>query len=55
MKYLYRCKDCSEELEVEQSIKDEPLTTCPKCGSKNFHRVIQKVLGWGFRKGEGHK
>jgi len=31
MYYDYECSQCGI-FEVKQSIKDEPLTICPKCG-----------------------
>ena len=30
--YEYRCKDCEEHFEKRQSVSDEPLKTCEKCG-----------------------
>lgn len=30
--YEYRCRDCAEHLEVVQSFRDDPLTTCGICG-----------------------
>jgi putative FmdB family regulatory protein len=27
------CDRCRDRFEVQQSIKDEPLTTCPQCGN----------------------
>lgn len=29
--YEYACDSCKLELEVEQSMKDDPLTICPEC------------------------
>ena len=29
--YGYRCEQCGHELEVLQSIRDEPLRVCPNC------------------------
>ena len=37
--YDYRCDDCGDEFEVWQSIKDDPLTDCPRCGGP-----IRKVM-----------
>jgi putative FmdB family regulatory protein len=37
--YDYRCDDCGEEFEVWQSIKDDPLTACPRCGGP-----VRKVM-----------
>jgi putative FmdB family regulatory protein len=30
--YEYRCKDCGEHFEKRQSVSDDPLKTCEKCG-----------------------
>ena len=30
--YEYRCKTCDYYFEKHQSMKDEPIHTCPKCG-----------------------
>ena len=38
--YEYACKSCGEHLEVAQSFKDDPLTTCPACGGP-----LRKVFG----------
>jgi putative FmdB family regulatory protein len=29
--YEYKCKQCGTEIEVRQSVSDEPLTSCEKC------------------------
>lgn len=49
MTYTYKCINCGE-FEVEQSIKDEALTTCPKCNGK-VHRVITGGTGIIFKAG----
>ena len=49
--YEYRCKACGEHLEVVQSFKDEPLTTCPACGGplrKVFGSIGVAFKGSGF-------
>ena len=38
--YEYACKHCGEHLEVVQSFRDDPLTTCPNCGGQ-----LRKVFG----------
>lgn len=38
--YEYACKSCGAHLEVVQSFKDDPLTTCPSCQG-----VLRKVFG----------
>lgn len=32
--YEYKCQQCGAQLEVRQSVSDEPLTTCEKCHGK---------------------
>ncbi|HNX59642.1 MAG TPA: zinc ribbon domain-containing protein [Spirochaetota bacterium] len=32
--YDYKCDSCDDTFEVFQSMNDEPLTTCEKCGGK---------------------
>jgi putative FmdB family regulatory protein len=51
--YQYRCRECGEDLEVQQSFHDDPLTTCPSCeGSlrKVFSAVGISFKGSGFYK-----
>ncbi|TKS64763.1 MAG: hypothetical protein EWM73_00089 [Nitrospira sp.] len=49
--YEYQCEDCADKFEVKQSMKDDPLTTCPRCG-KRVQRLISspaimfKGSGW---------
>jgi putative FmdB family regulatory protein len=49
--YEYQCDGCSHRFEVKQSIKDEPLSTCERCG-KAVRRLISssglmfKGSGW---------
>ena len=49
--YEYQCEDCGDKFEVKQSMKDDPLTTCPRCG-KRVQRLISspaimfKGSGW---------
>jgi putative FmdB family regulatory protein len=49
--YEYQCDSCSHRFEVKQSIKDEPLTACERCG-KPVRRLISspgimfKGSGW---------
>lgn len=38
--YDFRCNVCSHEFEAFQSMKDKPLTKCPKCGKKALERLI---------------
>jgi putative FmdB family regulatory protein len=51
--YEYACKSCGEHLEVVQSFKDEPLTTCPTCAGdlrKVFGSIGIAFKGSGFYK-----
>jgi putative FmdB family regulatory protein len=49
--YDYQCDKCGDHFEKFQSMKDEPLKTCPKCGGK-VHRLIGSGGGIIF-KGSG--
>lgn len=40
--YEYVCTSCNHDFEVFQSMKDAPLTECPKCGQR-----IRRVIGGG--------
>jgi putative FmdB family regulatory protein len=52
MTYDYFCKSCEKNFEFEQSIKDDPLTVCPKCGADSS--VKRLITGGGFvLKGRG--
>ncbi len=44
--YEYVCDACQNEFEQFQSIKDDPLTKCPKCSKKKLRRKIG--VGGGF-------
>ncbi len=49
--YAYGCRVCSNEFEIEQSIKDEPMAECPKCRIYTKNRLI---VGSSFvLKGDG--
>jgi putative FmdB family regulatory protein len=49
--YEYECKSCGYSFEVFQSMSDEPLKTCTKCG-KEVRRLIFGGAGVIF-KGSG--
>lgn len=36
------CKYCREGFEIQQSIKDKPLTKCPRCNAE-IERVISSI------------
>ena len=48
--YGYECTECADQFEIVQSIKDDALTTCEKCGGKLRKRVYP--VGISF-KGSG--
>jgi len=46
--YEYECKSCSHKFEVFQSINDEPIKDCPKCGQE-VRRLIFGGTGVIFK------
>jgi len=52
MTYEYQCSVCSHQFEVEQSIKDEPLSECPKCHVTALKRLVSGGTGFVLQ-GEG--
>ena len=49
--YGYECVSCHDQIEVFQSIKDDPLTTCEACGGalrKRIYPVGIAFKGSGF-------
>ena len=49
--YGYVCKSCNYTFDVVQSMRDDPLKVCPKCG-KEIRRIINGGNGIIF-KGKG--
>lgn len=49
--YEYKCDTCGYIFEEFQSINDEPIKICPKCGG-NVKRIISGGVGLIF-KGSG--
>lgn len=49
--YDYECESCGHRFEVFQSMSDDPVKSCPKCG-KGVRRLIGGGLGVIF-KGSG--
>jgi putative FmdB family regulatory protein len=50
--YQYRCTACKHEFDELQSIKEPPLTKCPKCKKKKLNRLMGTGAGLIF-KGSG--
>jgi putative FmdB family regulatory protein len=53
--YEYACRSCGRHVEVVQSFRDDPLTTCPHCGGelrKVFSPVGIVFKGSGFYKND---
>ena len=45
--YDYKCTQCdSEQLDVKQSIHDDPLTICEACGDGTLQRIISAAGGF---------
>ena len=58
--YEYACRQCGEHLEVVQSFKDDPLTTCPNCKGElrkvfSAAGIIFKGSGWHIKDYGGSK
>lgn len=48
--YDYKCKACGLDTVIQHSMAQDPIDTCPECGSKEFKIVINSSAG-GFRIG----
>ncbi len=52
--YEYECKECHNQMEAVQSIKDAPLTECPACHKPALERLISassfQLKGGGWYK-----
>ncbi|MBW4094674.1 MAG: FmdB family transcriptional regulator [Acidobacteria bacterium] len=49
--YVYACKDCGHNFEIQQSFSDASLTECPQCQGtlrKKFNSVGVVFKGSGF-------
>ncbi|MCC6555870.1 MAG: zinc ribbon domain-containing protein [Polyangiaceae bacterium] len=49
--YEYACASCAHEWETEQSIKEAPLTECPRCHSATARRQISRGTGFILKGG----
>lgn len=50
--YEYECNKCGYSFEILQSIKDDSLKKCPKCGKNSLKKIISGGAGLIF-KGSG--
>ena len=50
--YEYACPKCGHQFEQFQSMRDEPLKKCPKCGKAALKRLVGGGAGLIF-KGSG--
>ncbi len=50
--YDYECRSCRHTFEAFQSIKEEALKKCPKCGKSSLRRLFGGGMGIIF-KGSG--
>ncbi len=50
--YEYACQKCEHTFEQFQSMRDDPLVRCPKCGKKSLKRLLGGGSGLIF-KGSG--
>lgn len=51
MTYEYACGACGHEWEAEQSIRDQPLKKCPRCGKLQAKRQISRGAGFILKGG----
>ncbi len=49
--YEYACSSCQHEWELEQSIKDSPITECPSCHQGTAKRQISRGAGFILKGG----
>ncbi len=56
--YEYNCTQCGNRFEIHQSIKDDPIETCPRCGGqvkKVYSPIGIAFKGSGFYKTDSRK
>lgn len=48
--YDYECENCKHQvLDVQQSMKDDPLTKCPECKKNKLSRIVTGGLGFTYK------
>jgi putative FmdB family regulatory protein len=47
--YEYACQKCGHQFEQFQSMRDEPLKKCPKCGKAALKRLVGSGAGLIFK------
>ncbi len=48
MIYIYDCSGCGE-FELQQSIHDDALTSCPECGNPTYRVICPSEVIWKGR------
>lgn len=41
--YTYRCENCGVQFDRRQKFSDDPLKTCPECGTNTLRKVYLPV------------
>lgn len=44
--YVYKCKNCSHELEIIQSMSATPLRKCPECKKNKLEKILFPCYGF---------
>ena len=47
--YRYKCRNCDNDFEIQQSMKEDSLKHCEKCGEDELYRVIYKDVKTSFK------
>ncbi|HUU46250.1 MAG TPA: zinc ribbon domain-containing protein [Acidobacteriota bacterium] len=50
--YEYKCRACDHRFEAFQSMTEDPVKVCPRCGKEDVERLISAGAGLLF-KGSG--
>jgi putative FmdB family regulatory protein len=43
MTYEYYCNCCGVQIAIKQSIKDDPLKSCPNCSQEALEKILSPV------------